>query len=187
MTQDFRIGHGYDLHRLEPVAQGSAPPLGRPSVPGQPTAEPTSGRPLVVGGVTIPHDCGPISHSDGDALYHAVTDAILGAIGHPDIGQLFPDTDPRHESADSSVFLAEAVARARAAGWTTINLDATVILERPKLSPHKEQIRANLARLLGIALDRVNLKGKTHERVDAVGEGRAIEVHAVVLLAQTSK
>lgn len=166
----FRIGHGYDLHRLEPAAPGSAQP----------------GRPLIIGGVAIPHDRGPVSHSDGDALYHAVTDAILGAIGQPDIGQLFPDTDPRHESADSSLFLAEAVARARAAGWTTVNLDATVILERPKLSPYKERIRANLARLLNVSLDRVNIKGKTHERVDAVGEGRAIEVHAVVLLGKAA-
>ncbi|MCC6676126.1 MAG: 2-C-methyl-D-erythritol 2,4-cyclodiphosphate synthase [Phycisphaerales bacterium] len=161
----FRIGHGYDLHRLEPISAGRA-------------------RPLIVGGIRLPHDHGPISHSDGDALYHATTDAILGALAQPDIGQLFPDTDPRHESQDSAAFLAEAVSRARAAGWLVINLDATVILERPKLAPVKEQMRANLARLLDVPTDRVNVKGKTHERVDAVGEGRAIEVHAVILLGR---
>ncbi|MCE7974682.1 MAG: 2-C-methyl-D-erythritol 2,4-cyclodiphosphate synthase [Leptolyngbya sp. PLA1] len=160
----FRIGHGYDLHRLEPQA-----PVGQ-------------GRPLILAGVRLAHDRGPIAHSDGDALYHAVTDAILGALALPDIGQLFPDTDPRHESQDSEVFLRAAADRAAALGWHVENLDATVILERPKLSPHKDAMRANLARVLAISDDRVNVKGKTHERVDAVGEGRAVEVHAVVLL-----
>jgi 2-C-methyl-D-erythritol 2,4-cyclodiphosphate synthase len=162
----LRIGHGYDLHRLEPP-----PPAG-------------NGRPLILGGVHLAHDAGPISHSDGDALFHAITDAILGAINHPDIGQLFPDSDPRHESQDSSVFLMEAARRLRVAGWTVVNLDATVILERPKLSPHKDAMRANIARALGVPVDRINVKGKTHERVDAVGEGRAVEVHAVALVAR---
>lgn len=125
---------------------------------------------------------GPVGHSDGDALYHAVTDAILGALALPDIGQLFPDTDPRHLGQDSAEFLAEAARRAAAGGWRVSNLDATVILERPKLSPVKEAMRANIARLLGVAMDRVNIKGKTHEKVDAVGEGRAVEVHVVVML-----
>jgi len=160
----LRIGHGYDLHRLEPQS-----PAGH-------------GKPLVLGGVRLQHTHGPIAHSDGDALYHAVTDAILGALAQPDIGQLFPDTDPRHESQDSRVFLEEAVRRAASAGYVVCNLDVTVILERPKLSPHKEAMRQNLAGVLGVALDRVNVKGKTHEKVDAVGEGRAIEVHCVVLL-----
>lgn len=162
----FRIGHGYDLHRLEPVA-----PVGK-------------GRPLILGGVHMPHESGPISHSDGDALFHAITDALLGAIAHPDIGQLFPDTDPRHESQDSSIFLLEAVRRLRMGGWSVVNLDATVILERPKLSPHKDAMRANIGRHLGVTPDRVNIKGKTHEKVDAVGEGRAVEAHAVVLVAR---
>jgi 2-C-methyl-D-erythritol 2,4-cyclodiphosphate synthase len=164
----FRVGHGYDLHRLE-----VRPPEGK-------------GRAFVLGGVTLPHDRGPVSHSDGDALYHAVTDAILGALCEPDIGQLFPETDPRHESQDSEIFLVAAVERARALGWVVGNLDATVILEKPKLSPHKEQMRANLERVLGVAGQRgVNIKGKTHEQVDAVGEGRAVEVHCVVLLRKT--
>jgi 2-C-methyl-D-erythritol 2,4-cyclodiphosphate synthase len=161
---DLRIGHGYDLHRLEPP-----PPRGR-------------GRAFILGGVRLDHDAGPVGHSDGDALYHAVTDALLGGVALPDIGQLFPDTDPRHQGQDSAEFLKEAVRRTTSAGWRIVNLDCTVILERPKLSPVKEAIRANLSRLLNIPLDRVNVKGKTHEQVDAVGEGRAVEVHAVVLL-----
>lgn len=159
----MRIGHGYDLHRLEPQASG--------------------GRPLVLAGVRLEHTHGPVSHSDGDALYHAVTDALLGALALPDIGQLFPDTDPRHESQDSRVFLAQAVRLASDRAYTVSNIDVTVILERPRLSPHKEQMRANLAGVLGVPIELVNIKGKTHERVDAVGEGRAVEVHCVVLLA----
>lgn len=160
----FLIGHGYDLHRLEFHAPGG------------------HARPLVLGGVHFQHNRGPISHSDGDAVYHAVTDAILGALGQPDIGQLFPDTDPRHESQDSAVFVSEAVKRMKAAGWRVGNLDVTVVLERPKMSEVKGEMRANLARLLAAPAARVNVKGKTHEGVDAVGEGRAVEVHAMVLL-----
>jgi 2-C-methyl-D-erythritol 2,4-cyclodiphosphate synthase len=163
----FRIGHGYDLHRLEP-----RPPMGK-------------GRLFILGGVTFPdHTAGPVSHSDGDAVYHAVTDAILGAIGQPDIGQLFPDDDPRHESADSAIFLREAAKRMLDGGWVLGNLDITVICERPKLSPHKRTMIENLAHHLGFDVAQVNLKGKTHEKVDAVGEGRAVEVHVVALLAR---
>jgi len=172
----FRIGHGYDLHRLEPH-----PPMG-------------SGRAMIVGGVRLPEAApgawregvtgpvGPVGHSDGDVLYHAVTDALLGALAQQDIGQLFPDTDPRHEGQDSADFVTEAVKRVHSAGYRIGNLDATVILERPKIGPLKVKIRENLARLLDVALDCVNVKGKTHEKVDAVGEGRAIEAHAVVIL-----
>ncbi len=160
----FRIGHGYDLHRLEP-----RPPEG-------------PGRPLILGGVQIDHDRGPVSHSDGDAVLHAVTDALLGALGLPDIGQLFPDNDPQWEGASSDRFLLEAASRMQIAGYRVSNLDVTLILERPKLLPHKDGIRRNLALLLGVEPALVNIKGKTHERVDAVGENRAVEVHAVVLL-----
>ena len=160
----MRIGHGYDLHRLEPVA---------PDGPG---------RPFVLAGVGFDHPSGPVGHSDGDAVFHAVTDALLGAIGAPDIGQLFPDTDPAHENADSSVFLEAAAKRVTSCGYRVGNLDITVICERPRIGPHKEAMIGNIARLLGCEASRVNLKGKTHEQVDAVGEGRAVEVHCVALL-----
>jgi len=165
-SDSFRIGHGYDLHRLEPVAPDGA------------------GRPFVLAGVPFDHPCGPVGHSDGDALLHAVTDAILGALGDPDIGQLFADTDPAHDGADSAVFLRHAVARMRQTGYHLANLDATVVCERPKLGPSKDAMLDNLASILGCERARVNLKGKTHEQVDAIGEGRAIEVHAVVLLTR---
>jgi 2-C-methyl-D-erythritol 2,4-cyclodiphosphate synthase len=165
----FRVGHGYDLHRLEPLAPTGA------------------GRAFVLGGVTLEHDRGPVAHSDGDALYHALTDAILGALGQPDIGQLFPDTDPRHAAQDSRVFVSEATKRMREAGYHVLNVDATVILEKPKLGPHKETIRSNIALLLGADSTRVNIKGKTHEKVDAVGEGRAVEAHVVIMMERDAR
>lgn len=165
MTATLRIGHAYDLHRLEP-----RPPAGE-------------GRPFILGGVALPElEYGPVGHSDGDALYHAVTDAILGALAHPDIGQLFPDTDPRHAGEDSSAYVIEAARRLAAAGLAITNLDATIIAERPKIAPIKDRMRANIAQHLGVDLGQVNVKGKTHEGVDAVGEGRALEVHVVVLV-----
>lgn len=165
----LRIGHGYDLHRLEPQ-----PPAGL-------------GRPLMIGGVHFPHDCGPVSHSDGDALLHAITDALLGALALPDIGQVFPDHDPQHESRDSADFVREALRLVRERGYVPLNVDATVILERPKLGARKDEVRANIARLLEMPIDRVNVKGKTHEKVDAVGQGRAIEVHCVVLVGEVRR
>ena len=167
MPVDFRVGHGYDLHRLE-----ERPPAGR-------------GREFVIGGVTFDHDRGPVAHSDGDVLMHALTDALLGAIGAPDIGQLFPDNAPENEGRDSRAFLEEAVRRVRAAGWTVGNADMTVICERPKMGGRKAEVVANLSHILGVPAADLNLKGKTHERVDAVGEGRAVEAHVVVLLART--
>lgn len=160
----WRVGHGYDLHRLE-----GRPPAG-------------AGRPLVLGGVLLESSRGPIAHSDGDALAHAVVDAILAAIGSEDIGQLFPDTDPSQASRDSMEFLKAAGERMRDAGFELVNVDATVILERPKVSPHKLAMRERMARALGVEVAQVTVKGKTHERVDAVGEGRAVEVHAVALV-----
>ncbi len=162
----LRIGHGYDLHRLEPM---------RPE---------GNGRPFILAGVRFDHPLGPVGHSDGDAVYHAVTDALLGALGQPDIGQLFPDNDPRWDGSDSRVFLEEAAQRLVSGGWRLVNLDITVICERPKLSPRKGEMIANIARLLGVEIGQVNLKGKTHEKVDAVGEGRAVEVHVVALIAK---
>ena len=155
------IGHGFDLHRLEP------------------------GLPLVIGGQRIEHDHGCAAHSDGDVVYHAVTDAILGALGEDDIGQLFPDDDPRWKGAESSVFVEEAAQRMRQTGCAIGNLDITVILQHPKLSPHKRAIRQSLAALLGCDPSQVNVKGKTHEGVDALGQGRAIACHAVVLLRES--
>ncbi len=160
----YRVGHGFDLHRLEPLAPEGA------------------GKPLILGGVRIEHHLGPVGHSDGDALLHAVTDAILGALGQPDIGELFPDVSPKWAGADSAIFLAEAVNRANSGGYELGNVDATVILQKPKVAPHKDAIRRNLARLLGVDASRVNLKGKTHEELDALGAGRGVAVHAVVLL-----
>ncbi|MEM1108795.1 MAG: 2-C-methyl-D-erythritol 2,4-cyclodiphosphate synthase [Planctomycetota bacterium] len=157
-----RIGHGFDLHRLE------------------------QGLRLVVGGVKLEHDRGCAAHSDGDVVYHAVTDAVLGALGQDDIGQLFPDNDPQWKGADSSVFVREAVRRVGEAGYVLGNLDVTVILQVPKLSPHKAAMRKNLADLLGCDISQVNLKGKTHENVDALGENRAIACHVVVMLVPTS-
>jgi 2-C-methyl-D-erythritol 2,4-cyclodiphosphate synthase len=113
---------------------------------------------------------------------HAVTDALLGAIGEPDIGQLFPDDDPRHEDADSEVFLGEAARRVEDRGFCLGNLDITIICEQPKIGPRKDEMRSRIAAILGCEVGQVNLKGKTHEGVDAVGEGRAIEVHVVTLL-----
>ncbi|MSR69037.1 MAG: 2-C-methyl-D-erythritol 2,4-cyclodiphosphate synthase [Phycisphaerales bacterium] len=160
----MRVGHGYDLHRLESCA-----PAGR-------------GRPFILGGVRFDHPTGPVAHSDGDALLHAITDAILGALGMPDIGQLFPDSDAAHDGSDSAIFLREAIQRMHRARFSLGNLDCTVICESPKIGPRRAEIVAHLAELLSCDVQRINVKGKTHEKVDAVGEGRAIEVHVVALL-----
>ncbi|RDX76902.1 2-C-methyl-D-erythritol 2,4-cyclodiphosphate synthase, chloroplastic [Mucuna pruriens] len=154
----FRVGHGFDLHRLEP------------------------GYPLIIGGINIPHDRGCEAHSDGDVLLHCVVDAILGALGLPDIGQIFPDSDPKWKGCASSVFIQESVRLMHEAGYEIGNLDATLILQRPKLSPHKDIIKANLSALLGVDSSVVNIKAKTHEKVDSLGENRSIAAHTVVLL-----
>ena len=153
----FRIGIGHDTHRLG--------------------AE----RPLQLGGVEVPHSSGLVGHSDADALLHAVTDALLGAAGLGDIGELFPDTDPANKDADSAVLLAQAFA-ALPAGTRVVNLDCIVHAERPKLSAYKTAMRVRLAELLGVPAARVNVKAKTGERVGAVGRGEAIQAEAVVLL-----
>ena len=163
-TRKPRIGHGYDLHRLE---------IRHPEGPG---------RPFILAGITLEHQKGPVSHSDGDAAYHAVTDALLGALGEEDIGQLFPDDAPEWADGDSAIFLKEASRRVLNAGFEIGNLDVTIICQRPKISPHKNAMKINLADTLGTPVEDVNIKAKTHEEVDAVGEGRAVEVHAVVLL-----
>lgn len=167
----YRIGHGYDLHRLEPIAANGD------------SSEGGAG-PLILCGIPLDHDRGPIGHSDGDAALHALTDGLLGAVGEPDIGELFPNSSPKWRNADSAIFLREAVARVGAAGYEVANVDLTIILERPKISAFKDAMRMQVAKLLGIPSARVNVKGKTHEKVDAVGEGRAVEAHAVVLIAR---
>lgn len=184
-SPSIRIGHGYDLHRLEPRF-----PMGGAARNTSADSGGRAGRVFILAGVKFPdHPTGPISHSDGDAAYHAITDAILGALGggEPDIGQLFPDTDPKYDGADSAPFLREAAKRMRSRGYEIGNIDVTIICEKPKLSPHKQQMIANIAREIGCEVSRINVKGKTHEKVDAVGEGRAVEVHVVALLCETSK
>jgi len=172
-ADSYRIGHGYDLHRLEPFAANG-------------DSNEKGARPLVLCGVPLNHDLGPVGHSDGDAALHALTDGLLGAVGEPDIGELFPNSSPKWKNADSAIFLREAVARVGAAGYEIANVDLTIILERPKISPFKDAMRMRVAELLGIPSARINIKGKTHEKVDAVGEGRAVEAHAVVLVARNS-
>ncbi|MFG0251435.1 MAG: 2-C-methyl-D-erythritol 2,4-cyclodiphosphate synthase, partial [Phycisphaerales bacterium JB038] len=140
MAPQPRIGLGYDLHRLQPVAADAGPPV----------------KALVLGGIRIEHDHGPISHSDGDVLLHALTDAILGALGEPDIGTLFPDTAPENAGRASRDFLLEAKRRLAAAGLAIGNIDLTLIMERPRISPHKEGICDHIASLLGIERERVN-------------------------------
>ena len=163
---DIRVGNGYDLHRLAKRA-----PHGY-------------GRPLILAGVPIDHPLGPVGHSDGDAVLHAVTDALLGAVAAPDLGSLFPDHDPAWAGADSAAFVAEAVRRVEAAGYRVGNVDVTVICERPKIGPHRSAMRERLGDLLGVAMDRVNIKGKTHERLGELGAGHAIEVHAVAVVVR---
>ncbi len=154
----MRVGIGYDLHRL------------------------VDGRPLILGGVRIPFERGPQAHSDGDAVCHALTDAVLGAIAAGDIGRHFPDTDPRWKDADSIFMLQAAVEMAREAGFAVESADVVVILERPKLAPHVNAMTAKIAEALGAAPARVSIKGKTNEGVDAVGRGEALAVHALVVL-----
>jgi len=154
----LRIGEGWDTHPL------------------------VAGRPLVLGGITIPHSHGLLGHSDADALLHAITDALLGAAALGDIGRHFPDTDAAFRGADSAVLLAEAARRVRVAGYEPLNIDATVIAQAPRLAPHIPAMVGRIAALLGLARDAVNVKAKTAEKMGPVGEGRAIEARAVCLL-----
>ena len=155
-----RIGHGYDLHTL------------------------VAGRPLILGGVTVPFDRGLHGHSDADVVCHALTDAILGAAGAGDIGRHFPDSDAAWKDANSLELLRTATALVRARGYAVVNVDVTVIAQRPKLAPHVDAMRACLSAALGCAPAEVSVKGKTNEGVDSVGAGEAIAAHAVALLAR---
>ncbi len=140
------------------------------------------GRPLILGGVTIPFDRGLAGHSDADALCHAITDAVLGAAAAGDIGRHFPDTDPQWKDASSLGLLRLAAGIVREGGLEVGNVDASVIAERPKLRPYIDAMRANIAEALGMSIDRVSVKGKTNEGVGELGRGEAIAVHAVALV-----
>lgn len=160
MNIPFRIGQGYDVHALTP------------------------GRKLILGGVEIPHDRGLLGHSDADALLHAITDALLGAAGLGDIGGMFPDTSSQWQGADSRMLLRGAMAAVREAGWRAGNVDATIIVQAPRIAPHVAAMRANIAADLGIDPGAVNIKGKTNERLGFEGRGEGIAAQAVVLLIQ---
>jgi len=134
--------------------------------------------------VSIPHSHGLLGHSDADALLHAITDALLGAAGLGDIGALFPDTDAAYAGADSALLLAQALQRVQAAGWRVVNVDSTIVAQAPKMAPHIPAMRARIGAVLGLAVDAVNVKAKTAEKLGPVGEGRAIEARAVCLLAR---
>ncbi|OQA00900.1 MAG: 2-C-methyl-D-erythritol 2,4-cyclodiphosphate synthase [Planctomycetes bacterium ADurb.Bin412] len=153
-----RIGQGYDLHRLGP-----------------------GGR-LILAGIQIPSDKGLIGHSDADVLFHAVIDALLGAAGLPDIGQQFPDTDPAYKGIDSGQLLQRTLALINEQGYTPVNVDATILAERPKLQDYKRKMRENLAKLLHLDVNAVNIKAKTNEGLGEIGSGQAIACQAVAAL-----
>jgi len=157
---NLRVGEGWDTHAL------------------------VIGRPLLLGGVSIPHTHGLLGHSDADALLHAITDAILGGAGLGDIGRHFPDTDPTFKGADSVRLLQVAAERVREQGWRMINVDSTIVAQAPKMAPHIHAMRERIAAALGLPLDAVNVKAKTAEKMGPVGEGRAIETRAVCLLCR---
>ena len=160
MSTAFRVGQGYDVHALTP------------------------GRKLILGGVEIPHHQGLLGHSDADALLHAITDAILGAAALGDIGRMFPDSDLQWEAADSRRLLRGAVAAVHAAGWEVGNIDATIVAQAPRIAPHVAAMCVNIAADLGIAVDAVNIKGKTTERLGFSGRGEGIAAQAVALLVR---
>ena len=154
----MRVGLGFDLHRLE------------------------EGRPCVLGGVTLPHPTGPAGHSDGDAVLHALTDAVTGAAGLDDIGTRFPDDDPRWKDADSAALFSEAIRLVHAAGWALVNLDVVIATEGPRIKPHRPAMRARIAELAGVDAGAVNVKGKTLEGMGALAGGAGVAVQAVCLL-----
>jgi 2-C-methyl-D-erythritol 2,4-cyclodiphosphate synthase len=157
---NFRIGHGYDIHRLQP------------------------GGKLVMAGVAVADGVSAVAHSDGDVVIHAIVDAILGALGRGDIGEHYPDTDPRHHGAASTTFLEHIANDLKAAGFRAVNVDVTIMAERPKLKPFKPQMIAALQRVLGPDVV-INIKAGTNEGCGEIGRGEAVAAHAVVLLAKT--
>ena len=159
----MRIGHGYDVHRL------------------------TTGRRLILGGVDIPYEKGLLGHSDADVLLHAISDALLGAAALGDIGKLFPDTDKKYEGADSLVLLQRVATRIYCEGYAISNVDATVIAQAPKLAPHIQKMRANIARALNLDISCVSVKATTEEHLGFTGEGLGISAHAVCLIERIEK
>lgn len=157
---NIRVGQGYDVHQL------------------------VTGRPLILGGVTIDHHKGLLGHSDADALLHAITDALLGAVALGDIGHHFPDTAAEFKGADSRVLLRAAYKSVKELGWTVVNVDTTIIAQQPKLKPHLLGMRQNIAEDLGVDIGLVNIKGKTNEKLGYLGREEGIEAQAVVLLVQ---
>ncbi|MCD8018006.1 MAG: 2-C-methyl-D-erythritol 2,4-cyclodiphosphate synthase [Oscillospiraceae bacterium] len=160
MTQEYRIGHGYDVHRL------------------------AEGRRLIIGGVDIPFEKGLDGHSDTDVLVHAIMDALLGAAGEPDIGHLFPDTDPDYAGADSLVLLTHVGARLAQKQFEIGNIDATILAQRPKMAPHICKMRENIASALSVDVSRVNVKATTEEGLGFTGQGLGIAAHAVALICR---
>jgi 2-C-methyl-D-erythritol 2,4-cyclodiphosphate synthase len=158
MTDDLRIGYGYDVHQLAP------------------------GYPLWLGGVLVPHELGAVGHSDADVILHVVCDAMLGALALGDIGHHFPDTDPAYKGIDSALLLERVHALVLAKGWSVANLDCTLCLQRPKVAGHVPAMRARIADILGIDVDRVSVKATTTERLGFVGTEAGVSAHAVVLL-----
>jgi len=159
-TPDYRIGNGFDVHRLEP------------------------GRRCVLGGIELPHSSGPLGHSDGDAVLHALADALLGAAGLDDLGTLYKDSDPRWKGADSALLLEQVVERVRAAGFAVHNVDLVIATEGPRIAPHRAAMRARIASLLGLGAGAVNVKGKSLEGLGALAGGAGVAVHAVCLLVR---
>ena len=159
----MRIGHGYDVHRL------------------------AQGRPLILAGVEIPWEKGLDGHSDADVLLHAVMDALLGAAGMPDIGHLFPDSDPAYLGASSVALTQNVMQRLKAAGWQIENVDVTMIAQRPKLAPYLEQMRESLAAALNVGVDQVNIKATTEEHLGFTGSGEGMACHAVCLLRTAAR
>jgi 2-C-methyl-D-erythritol 2,4-cyclodiphosphate synthase len=160
MTVPFRVGQGFDVHAL------------------------VTGRPLIIGGVTIEHTHGLQGHSDADVLLHAITDALLGAAGLGDIGRHFPDTDPTYKGADSRVLLRHAMAKVREAGWKAVNIDATVHAQAPKIGPHAAAMATNIASDVGLDVGDVNIKAKTNEHLGYLGRKEGIAATVVALLAR---
>lgn len=154
----IRIGHGYDVHRLG------------------------ENRRLIIGGVDIPYELGLVGHSDADVLLHAISDALLGAAALGDIGRLFPDTDAKYEGADSLLLLRRVAMRLNTAGYRVVNVDSTVIAQAPKLAPHIQKMRSNIARALDVQIDAVSVKATTEEGLGFSGEGLGIAAHAVCLI-----